>query len=180
MLTRFSNGSLALNIRNPWHSCWDAGGSSKVYEDYTWSHPQGTWLIFQSYTRIVSEATEQLSSQPPLSCSSPQVRVQSVTITYGTRHHLNGYPLVPSTPRNFSLCYETASSSSPSCNTTVKIDLSVITSRCRAPCPSAEQLGMTTGQVPLLPGPALPSQKGHVVRVEREYFQKHLTTNHSS
>ncbi|XP_078221063.1 uncharacterized protein LOC144581401 [Callithrix jacchus] len=62
MLTLFGNGSLALNIHDPWHSCWDAGVSSKVYEVYTWSHPQGTWLIFWSYTHIVSETIEQLCS----------------------------------------------------------------------------------------------------------------------
>ncbi|KAK2118271.1 hypothetical protein P7K49_005158, partial [Saguinus oedipus] len=56
------NGSLALNIRNTWHSHWDAGVSSKVYEDYTWSCPQGTWLIFRSYTCIIPETIEQLSS----------------------------------------------------------------------------------------------------------------------
>ncbi|XP_035128959.1 endogenous retrovirus group FC1 Env polyprotein-like [Callithrix jacchus] len=28
MLTRFSNGSLDFNIRDPWHSCWDAGVSA--------------------------------------------------------------------------------------------------------------------------------------------------------
>ncbi|KAL0610916.1 Gag-Pol polyprotein [Plecturocebus cupreus] len=60
--TFLQNKTLILNISNPWNERWNAGVTAKLYVDYTYRYPQGTWLIFRSYTRIVPEGIEQLSS----------------------------------------------------------------------------------------------------------------------
>ncbi|KAL0607652.1 Endogenous retrovirus group FC1 Env polyprotein [Plecturocebus cupreus] len=123
--SRHPNGTLALNIPDPWNKRWNVGVWAKVYKYHTYSNPQGMWLIFRFYTRIVPEAIEHLNSQPPFSRSSPQVRIQPVAIPHRARTTLTDIPLFKVHSQNFSLCYKTASSFSFSCNTTVKVKSSL-------------------------------------------------------
>ncbi|KAL0613418.1 Endogenous retrovirus group FC1 Env polyprotein [Plecturocebus cupreus] len=61
-LQRWQAGKLFLTICDPWDDRWVKGVTGKIYNFWLNTYPQGTWLIFQSYTRIVPEGIEQLSS----------------------------------------------------------------------------------------------------------------------
>ncbi|KAL0614988.1 Endogenous retrovirus group FC1 Env polyprotein [Plecturocebus cupreus] len=169
---------LFLTIRDPWDDHCVEGVTGKTYNFWLNSHPQGTWLIFRSYTRIVPEGIEQLSSmshtilqkeatltnrfKPSNSTSPPfswltlvqqEANMLNITKTMNITNCFlcaslsnppwlqSGFNLSqsPTGPyitltdillfkghsQNFSLCCKTASSSSPSCNTTVKVKSSL-------------------------------------------------------
>ncbi|KAL0619370.1 LOW QUALITY PROTEIN: Endogenous retrovirus group FC1 Env polyprotein [Plecturocebus cupreus] len=177
-------GKLFLTIHDPWDDHWVKGVTGKIYNFWLNSHPQGTWLIFQSYTHIVPEVIEQLSSMShtvlqneatltnqfkPLNSTSPPfswltlvqqeanmlnlTKTMNITNCFlcaslsnpllaavplrsrsgfnlsqsptGPYTTLTESPLFKVHSQNFSLCYKTASSSSPSCNTTIKVKSSL-------------------------------------------------------
>ncbi|KAL0627325.1 Endogenous retrovirus group FC1 Env polyprotein [Plecturocebus cupreus] len=62
MLSADNRGKVSLIIHNPWDDRWEKGTAGKIYSWFQSSHPSGTWLIYQSYTRTVPIEIDRLSS----------------------------------------------------------------------------------------------------------------------